>query len=75
MVKSEILFESILNINWHVITCRNHHHWRFSFEKEVIAEELGGQPCDVSWILTFSFSKASHGAYSTYRMQYCVLLY
>jgi hypothetical protein len=42
---------------------------------KAVAEELGGQLRDASRILIFLLSKASPGAYSTYRMQHCVLLY
>jgi hypothetical protein len=40
----------------------------FPQEKKVIAAELGGQPREVSWMLTFPLIKASPGAYSSYRM-------
>jgi hypothetical protein len=39
----------------------------FPPEKQATAEELGGQPREVSQMLTFSLSKASPGVYSAYR--------
>jgi hypothetical protein len=58
-----------------VIACRPVIAGGFPQEKKAIAAELGGQPREASQILAFPLSKASPGAYSTYRMQICVLLY
>jgi hypothetical protein len=41
----------------------------FSPEGKAIAEELGGQPHEASWILTFLLSKASPGAFWSYLPQ------
>jgi hypothetical protein len=49
-----------------VIACRNHCREGFPPEKEVVASELEGQPCEASRILTFLLSKASRGACRTY---------
>jgi hypothetical protein len=46
-----------------------------SQEKKAIASKLGGQPREASRILTFPLSKASPGAYSTYRNVILSLLY
>jgi hypothetical protein len=69
---NQVLFRFIYKI---VIACRVRCVKVFSPEEKVVAEELGGQLCEALWILTFPLSKASLGAYSTYRMQYCVVLY
>jgi hypothetical protein len=42
----------------------------FSHEKEAISEELGGQPHEAPWILTFSLSKVSVDAYNVYKCKY-----
>jgi hypothetical protein len=47
----------------------------FSHEKEAISEELGGQPHEAPWILTFSLSKVSADAYNAYKCKYWILLY
>jgi hypothetical protein len=52
-----------------------HRRRTFSADKRAVAEELRRELSEVSWMLTFSLSKVSPGACSTYRMQYCVLLY
>jgi hypothetical protein len=38
----------------------------FPQEKEAVAVEIGGQPCEVSWILILPLSRASPGAYRSY---------
>jgi hypothetical protein len=47
----------------------------FPQEKEAVAEEFGGQPHEVQQILSFSLSKGSPAAYSTYRNVILSLLY
>jgi hypothetical protein len=59
----------------HVISCSPVVAGGFPREKEVIVAELGGQPHQVTWILTFPLSKASPNAYITYRNEILSLLY
>jgi hypothetical protein len=56
----------------HVITCRSVVVGCFLQEKEVVPDEFGGQPRETPQILTFSLSKTSLGAHSTYRMSFGV---
>jgi hypothetical protein len=48
----------------------------FLLEKEAVAVELGGQPCEASRILTFPLSKASPSGCRSYfiRVPYIVCL-
>jgi hypothetical protein len=41
----------------HIIACRHIVVGGFLQEKKAIAVELGGQPHEASWILTFSFEQ------------------
>jgi hypothetical protein len=59
----------------HVIACRLIIVGGFPQEKEAIVVEIGGQPREVSQMLTFPFCKATPGAYSTYRNVILSLLY
>jgi hypothetical protein len=45
--------------------------------KEIIAGDLGGRPHEMPHMLTFPLSKASPGAYSTYKLnvESCLVIY
>jgi hypothetical protein len=59
----------------HVIACRFAVVGGFPQEKELVVADLGGQPHEALQILTVPFSKASPGAYSTYRNVILCFLY
>jgi hypothetical protein len=51
----------------HIIACRSIVARSIPQEKKTIAVELGGQPREASWMLTFfPFEQGKPGAYSTY---------
>jgi hypothetical protein len=71
--KSKFCLNSFMKSSSHVGTDAIYEG--FLPEEKAIAEDLGGQPREASWTLTFSLSKASPGACRSYLLIESFIIY